>query len=166
MLKPFKASNKAATKRTKVGRPKRMTTSIAEVTTPEELRALLRLTFERAMAGEATSLQWILGQLPKLDSGFRLPAGLPPLNTLVGTVEATGAIGEMARTGAITVADAEKSLALISAIAFARVSILSRAAERLDAELREVVERERQLEQRLERQAAPAWSPGTDDTLN
>ena len=52
----FTAGNTQAQIKRPTGRPRRMLDTIAEVTTPEELRALMRLTFERAMAGEATSL--------------------------------------------------------------------------------------------------------------
>ena len=159
----FTAGNKAVAKRRTVGRPPKMTTTIAEVCSPEELRALLRKTYERAMAGEVTSLAWILGQMPRLDSGFRLPPGLPKLDSLAGCVLAVTEIGERTRLGELTTDDAERALALVNLLAFARVSILTRSADKLDAELKAALE----LEQRLERGAPPAWSPGDGSgTLN
>ena len=152
----FTRGNKETAKRERVGRPKKMTTTIADVCSADELRALIRKTYERAMNAEATSLAWILTQMPRIDSGFKLPKGLPPLTSLKGCVAAMDAIGELARLGKLTVADAEKSLALINTIAAARVSILARASEKLDAELRAAIEQERRLEQL----PVPAWSPG------
>ena len=161
-MKPsFPAGNKASAKRTKVGRPKKMTTTIADVCSADELRALIRKTYERAMNAEATSLAWLLTQMPRLDSGFKLPKGLPPLTSLKGCVAAMDAIGEMARLGKVTVAECEKALAVINALAHARVSLLARASEKLDAELRAAIEQERRLEQA----PAPAWSPG-GETVN
>lgn len=159
----FTRGNKETAKRKRVGRPKRMIATIADVTTPAELRDLMRKTFERAMAGELTSLSWILTQMPKIDSGFKLPKGVPALNSLKGCVDAISTVGEMMREGKITVAECEKSLAVINALAHARVSLLARASERLDAELRAAIEQER----RLETQAlpVPAWSPG-GETVN
>ena len=44
-MKPsFPAGNNASAKRTKVGRPKKMTTTIADVCSADELRALIRKT--------------------------------------------------------------------------------------------------------------------------
>ena len=48
----------------------------------------------------------------------------------------------MAGDGRITVAEAEKALALVNCLAHARVSILSKASEKLDSELKELLERE------------------------
>jgi len=76
-------------------------------------------------------------------------------------VAAMDAIGEMSRLGKITVADAEKSLALVNALAHARVSLLARAAEKLDAELRAAIEQERKLQD-----AVPAWLPVDKDSTH
>lgn len=161
MPRPFTPGNKETAKRTKVGRPRKMTATIASVCTQAELKELLRNTYIRAMGGEATSLAWILTQMPRLDSGFKLPAGLPKMNSLKSLVQAMDAVGEMARLGKITVAEAEKSMALINVIASSRMSLLARASEKLDAELRAAIEQENRLNQA----AAPAWSPG-GETVN
>ena len=160
---PFTAGNLEAEKRRQRGRPKRMSSTIADVCSEDELKGLLRATYVRAIRGEATALAWFLTQMPRMDHGFKLPKGLPPLTSLKGCVAAMDAIGELARLGKLTVADAEKSLALVNTIAAARVSILARASEKLDAELRAAIEQER----RLETQAlpVPAWSPG-GETVN
>ena len=86
---------------------------------------------------------------------------MPPLTSLKGCVAAMDAIGEMSRLGKITVADAEKSLALVNALAHARVSLLARAAEKLDAELRAAIEQERKLQD-----AVPAWFPVDKDSTH
>ena len=82
----FTRGNKETAKRERVGRPKKMTTTIADVCSADELRALIRKTYERAMNAEATSLAWILTQMPRIDSGFKLPKGLPPLTSLKNLV--------------------------------------------------------------------------------
>lgn len=164
MPKPFAPGNKETAKRERAGRPKRMTTTIADVCSAAELKKLLRDTYVRAMNAEPTSLLWLLNQMPKLDSGFKLPKGLPPLTSLRGCVAAIDAIGEMARLGKVTVAECEKALAVINALAHARVSLLARASEKLDAELRAAIEQERRLEQ-APALPVPAWSPG-GESLN
>ena len=65
-------------------------------------------------------------------------------------------VAEMARQGRLTAADAERALSLINTIASSRMSLLARASEKLDAELRAAIEQERRLEQL----PVPAWSPG------
>lgn len=163
MTRPFTPGNAAQAKRDRPGRPKKMTTTIADVCSPKELKDLMRSTYTRAMNGEATSLAWFLTQLPRIDSGFKLPKGVPALTSLKGCVEAMSAVGEMMRLGKITVAECEKSLAVINALAHARVSILARASEKLDAELRAAIEQERRLE--TQAMPVPAWSPG-GETVN
>ena len=61
-------------------------------------------------------------------------------------------------------ADAERALSLINTIASSRMSLLARASEKLDAELRAAIEQERRLEQ-APALPAPAWSPG-GETVN
>jgi hypothetical protein len=161
-----KPVNKRGTRGSTMGRPPRITSSIAEVCSKAELDDLLRTTYERALKGEATSLLWLLSQMPKLDTGFTLPAGLPRLTSIKACVDAVALVGEMASDGKITVFEAEKSLALINAIAHSRISILAKAAEKLDAELRTVLEHDRQidLQQALPapNRAAPVFSPSSN----
>jgi len=141
----------------KGGRPRKITSSIMDVCTEQDLKNLMRATYVRAMRGEGTSLYWFLTQMPRMDQSFKLPLGLPEMKTLKGCVAAMDMVGDMARANKLTVAEADKALALINAIAHSKVSLLARAADKLDAELRAAIEQERQLEQRTI--AAPAWSP-------
>lgn len=143
------------------GRPKKMQATILDVCSEQDLKNLMRATFVRAMRGEGTSLYWFLTQLPRLDQSFKLPKGLPPLTSLKNIVQAIDMIGEMARMAKITVADAERALGMVNTLAMARMGILARASEKLDAELRAAIEQERRLEQA----PVPAWSPG-GETVN
>lgn len=143
------------------GRPKKMQATILDVCSEQDLKNLMRATFVRAMRGEGTSLYWFLTQLPRLDQSFKLPKGLPPLTSLKNIVQAIDMIGEMARMAKITVADAERALGMVNTLAMARMGILARASEKLDAELRAAIEQERRLEQL----PVPAWSPG-GETVN
>ena len=143
------------------GRPKKMQATILDVCSEQDLKNLMRATFVRAMRGEGTSLYWFLTQLPRLDQSFKLPKGLPPLTSLKNIVQAIDMIGEMARMAKITVADAERALGMVNTLAMARMGILARASEKLDAELRAAIEQERRLEQA----PVPAWSPG-GESLN
>jgi hypothetical protein len=108
------------------------------------------------MNAEATSLCWVLSQLPKMDPGLKLPEGLPRLTSLKNCVDAVAVVGDMASTGKITIMEAEKALALINAVAHSRISILAKAAEKLDAELKTVIEHDRQIDLQ---QALPAPAP-------
>ena len=163
MTRAYQPREKHAFRRKSPGRPKKMLATIASVCTQAELMDLMRKTYERAMAGEAASLLWILTQLPKLDSGFRLPPGIPRLTSLKACVDAISVIGEMVSDGVITVGESEKCLAVVNAIAHSRISILAKAAEKLDAELKTVIEHERQIDMQpalpAPSKAAPVWSP-------
>ena len=143
----------------RAGRPKKMQATILDVCSEQDLKHLMRATFVRAMRGEGTSLYWFLTQLPRLDQSFKLPKGLPPLTSLKNLVQAMDVVSEMARLGKLTAADAERALSLINTIASSRMSLLARASEKLDAELRAAIEQERRLEQ-APALPVPAWSPG------
>src|SRR6478736_2275308 len=142
----FQAGNQQTAKRKRVGRPRKLARTITEVIGSEALEALLLKAYADAERSDGPSRAWFLSQMPKIDCSTKLPKGLPPLTSLKGCVAAMDAIGEMSRLGKITVADAEKSLALVNALAHARVSLLARTAEKLDAEFRALIEHERNLQ--------------------
>lgn len=157
----FAPGNTEATKRRRFGRPRKLARTINEVIGPDALEALLVRAYADAERSDGPSRAWFLSQMPKIDCGAKLPKGLPPLSSLKGCVAAMDAIGEMSRLGMITMADAEKSLVLVNALAHARVSLLARAAEKLDAELRVAIEQERKLQGAVE-----VWSPVDKDSTH
>ena len=149
----FAAGNRAASNPKNRGRPRKYARAIAEVLGPDALEDLIQTAYADAKRTDGPSRTWFLSQL-QVDSGARLPPGLPKLDTFEGCVEATSVLGEMARLRKITLTEAEKALQLVMTIALARMSLLARAAEHLDAEIRTAIEQERKLQG-----AAPAWSP-------
>ncbi len=157
----FQPGNQETAKRKRVGRPRKLARTITEVIGSEALEALLLKAYADAERSDGPSRAWFLSQMPKIDCSTKLPKGLPPLTSLKGCVAAMDAIGEMSRLGQLSVADTEKSLALVNALAHARVSLLARAAEKLDAELRAAIEQERKLQGTV-----PAWSPVDQDSTH
>lgn len=159
----FQPGNKIASNPKNTGRPRRLARVITEVVNPAELRALVRKAYEDAVKQDGPSRVWFLSQMKQDDDGARLPTGLPKLDSLKACVEAMSVLGDMARQGKLTVTETEKAVGLLSSLAAARMGLLARASEKLDAELRAAIEQER----RLETQAlpVPAWSPG-GETVN
>ena len=88
--------------------PRATLRAIAEVLGPEALEGLIETAYADAKRTDGPSRTWFLSQLRQVDSGARLPPGLPKLGSFEGCVEATSVLGEMARLGKITLAEAEK----------------------------------------------------------
>lgn len=128
----------------KGGRPKKHARTLAELVGREKIEQFMVLTFNRAVKGHDASAAWVLANCPK-DSGFKLAGlDLPRLDSFTACIGAIDQIGEMLRTGRITVDQADAAVSVLERISAARASIMARMAGALDRHMAEAIAEEQQ----------------------